>query len=130
QLTCMGARASAHGTHVASTIIGFNYRSNTDAAQGFALPAIQVRGVAPNATIIPVRVLADYQVPALPKCDAPGVDQQTSINFGTDGMVSAGIDYVTSLAKGQLAGKRVVINISLGDTVKSDQIEAAINRAI
>src|SRR4029079_9801813 len=60
----------------------------------------------------------------------PATDQQTSINFGTDGMVSAGIDYVTSLAKGKLAGKRIVINMSLGDTVKSDQIEAAIDRAI
>jgi subtilisin family serine protease len=130
QVSYIGSRTSAHGTHVSSTIIGFNYRSNTDAAQGYPLPPIQVRGIAPNATIIPVRVLADYQVPALPKCDDPAVEQQTSINFGTDGMVSAGIDYVTSLATGQLAGKRIVINMSLGDTVKSDQIEAAINRAI
>ncbi|HET7472893.1 MAG TPA: S8 family serine peptidase [Candidatus Limnocylindrales bacterium] len=130
QVSYIGSRTSAHGTHVASTIIGYNYRSNTDAAQGYPLPAIQVRGIAPDATIIPVRVLADYQVPALPKCDDPAVEQQTSINFGTDGMVSAGIDYVTSLARGALAGKRIVINMSLGDTVKSDQIEAAINRAI
>jgi subtilisin family serine protease len=130
EVSFIGSRTSAHGTHVASTIIGFNYRSNTDAAQGYPLPAIQVRGIAPNATIIPVRVLADYQVPALPKCDNPDTEQQTSINFGTDGMVSAGIDYVTSLARGTLAGKRIVINMSLGDTVKSDQIEAAIDRAI
>jgi subtilisin family serine protease len=128
--TFVGSISSSHGTHVTSTIIGYNYYSNSDAAQGYPLPAIQVRGIAPNATIIPVRVLADYQVPALPKCGDPSVAQQTAINFGTDGMVAAGIDYVTKLAKGTLAGKRVVINMSLGDSVRSDLIEGAINRAI
>ena len=45
-------------------------------------------------------------------------------------MVAAGIDYVTSLAKGRLAGSRIVINMSLGDTVPAQVIEAAIDRAI
>ena len=45
-------------------------------------------------------------------------------------MVAAGIDYVTSLATGRLAGSRIVINMSLGDTVKADVIEDAIDRAI
>ncbi len=35
-----------------------------DAAAGFPLPPIMVRGIAPDVTIIPVKVLADYQVPA------------------------------------------------------------------
>jgi subtilisin family serine protease len=129
EVSFIGSRSSSHGTHVTSTIIGYNYYSNTDAAQGFALPPIQVRGIAPNATIIPVKVLADYQIPSLPKCDDPAITTGL-VNFGTDAMVAAGIDYVTSLAEGQLAGKRIVINMSLGDSVPSDEIEDAINRAI
>lgn len=129
QTTFIGSRSSSHGTHVTSTIIGFNYDSNSDTAQGYPLPAVQVRGIAPNATIIPVKVLADYQIPSLPKCDDPSVTTGL-VNFGTDAMVSAGIDYVTSLATGTLAGKRVVINMSLGDSVPSDQIRGAIDRAI
>jgi len=108
----IGSRSSAHGTHVASTIIGFSYRSNTDLAQGFNLPAIQVRGIAPLATIIPVKVLADYQLPSLPKC--PNGTHSQTINFGTNEMVAAGIDYVTSLKKGVLKDHPVVINMSLG----------------
>jgi hypothetical protein len=68
QSTWVGSRGSTHGTHVASTILGYSYRSNSDAAGGFPLPPIMVRGIAPDVTIIPVRVLADYQVPALPAC--------------------------------------------------------------
>jgi subtilisin family serine protease len=128
----VGSRTSSHGTHTSSTVIGYNYRSNTDAAQGFPLPAIQVRGIAPNATIIPVKVLADYQIPARPKCtDIPAAEAaEQTINFGTDGMVAAGIDYVTSLATGRLSGSRIVINMSLGDTVPAQVIEDAIDRAI
>jgi subtilisin family serine protease len=128
----IGSRTSSHGTHTSSTVIGYNYYSNTDAAQGFPLPAIQVRGIAPNATIIPVKVLADYQIPARPKCtEIPAAEQaEQTINFGTDGMVAAGIDYVTSLATGRLAGSRIVINMSLGDTVPAQVIEDAIDRAI
>jgi len=129
EVSFIGSRSSSHGTHVTSTIIGYNYYSNTDAAQGFALPPIQVRGIAPNATIIPVKVLADYQIPSLPKCDDPNVTTGL-VNFGTNTMVAAGIDYVTSLAEGQLAGKRIVINMSLGDSEPSDEIEDAIDRAI
>ena len=130
--TFVGSRSSSHGTHTSSTVIGYNYYSNTDAAQGYPLPPIQVRGIAPDATIIPVKVLADYQIPARHQCTEISAAEQASqtINFGTDGMVAAGIDYVTSLAEGQLAGKRIVINMSLGDTVKASVIEAAIDRAI
>jgi subtilisin family serine protease len=52
------------------------------------------------------------------------------VNFGTDAMITAGIDYVASLATGTLAGKRIVINMSLGDSVPSDEIRGAIDRAI
>ena len=95
QSTWVGSTGSTHGTHVASTILGYFYRSNFDAVGGFPLPPIMVRGIAPNVTIIPVKVLADYQVPALPKCDDPGPQPAGKAVFGTDAMVAAGIDYVT-----------------------------------
>lgn len=122
----IGSNSSSHGTHVTSTIIGYNYRSNTDAAQGFPLPAIYVRGIAPNATIIPVKVLADYQVPALPKC-GDGIPSQVA-NFGTDEMIAAGINYVTGLAK---AGYRpMVINMSLGGDELAQIEKDAIDNAV
>jgi hypothetical protein len=35
QSTWVGSTGSTHGTHVASTILGYTYRSNSDAAGGF-----------------------------------------------------------------------------------------------
>lgn len=131
QVSYIGSRGSTHGTHVASTIIGYSYDSNFDAVGGFPLPPIQVRGIAPNATIIPVKVLADYQIPALPKCATPTPSQLAV--FGTEEMVAAGIDYVTSLKKGVLEDSAVVINMSLGGDagVPVSAVEkAAIDRAI
>jgi subtilisin family serine protease len=128
QTTWVGSTGSTHGTHVASTILGYFYDAPADASV-VDLPPIVVRGIAPDVKVIPVKVLADYQVPARPKCTDP--DQNTaaqSIVFGTDGMVAAGIDYVTGLA--QRGFKPIAINMSLGDTVPSPVIEAAINRAI
>ncbi len=131
QASYIGSRSSTHGTHVTSTIIGYSYYSNADASQGFPLPAIQVRGIAPDATIIPVRVLADYQVPAFPQC-ANATTSQT-VNFGTNEMVAAGIDYVTKLKTGVLRGHPVVINMSLGgdpgEEISAPE-KAAIDRAI
>lgn len=122
----IGSNSSSHGTHVTSTIIGYNYRSNTDAAQGFPLPAIYVQGIAPNVSIIPVKVLGDYQVPALPKC-GDGIPAQVA-NFGTDEMIAAGINYVTGLAK---AGYRpMVINMSLGGDSLAQIEKDAIDNAI
>ncbi len=126
QSTFIGSNGSSHGTHVTSTIIGYNYRSNTDAAQGYALPPIYVKGIAPDVTIIPVKVLADYQVPALPKC-GNGIPAQVA-TFGTDEMIAAGINYVTELAK---AGYRpIVINMSLGGSGLAQVEKDAINNAI
>jgi subtilisin family serine protease len=122
----IGSTGSTHGTHVTSTIIGYFYRSNSDLAAGYALPPIVVRGIAPDVTIIPVKVLADYQIPALPKCvEAPA---ERSVVFGTDEMVAAGINYVTDLA---IAGyKPMVINMSLGGPELADIERQAIDRAI
>jgi subtilisin family serine protease len=130
QSTYIGSRGSTHGTHVASTIIGYNYYSNTDAYSGFVLPPIQVRGIAPDATIIPVKVLADYQVPALPKCADPALQKQKNVVFGTDEMVAAGINYVTSLKNGPLHDSPVVINMSLGGSLFADAEKDAIDAAI
>ena len=126
ETTWVGSTGSTHGTHVTSTILGYFYRSNSDAAAGFVLPPIMVRGIAPDVTIIPVRVLADYQTPALPKC-GPGYPSQKVV-FGTDEMVAAGINYATDLA---IAGYRpMVINMSLGGSELAQIEQEAIDRAI
>ena len=132
QTTFIGSRSTTHGAHVASIVIGFNYRSNTDLVQGFPLPALQVRGIAPEATIIPVKVLSDYQTPSLPKCP-DGASASQTVNLGTDASVAAGIDYVTSLKLGRLKGHPVVINMSLGGDPGDplpDIEKTAIDRAI
>lgn len=127
QSTFIGSTGSEHGTHVTSTILGFNYKSNFDAASGFDIPPIQVRGIAPNVTVIPVRVLSDYHVPALPDCEDGPVPAQNVV-FGTSEMVAAGIDYVTDLA---IAGHRpMVINMSLGGGALEPVEQAALDRAI
>ena len=130
QTTFVGSTNSTHGTHVTSTIIGYNYRSNSDAAQGYPLPPIYVRGIAPKVNIIPVKVLADYQIPAMPKCN--GGQPSSVATFGTDEMVAAGINYVTRLAQ---AGYRpMVINMSLGGgalaAIEKDAIDHALGNGV
>jgi hypothetical protein len=128
QTTWVGSTGSSHGTHVASTILGYYYRSNADAAQGYALPPIMVRGIAPEATIILIKVLADYQAPALPRCTAPGPIRAQNMVVGTAQMIAAGINYTTDLA---IAGYRpMVINMSLGASNLDLVEQAAIDRAI
>ena len=108
QSSWVGSTGSTHGTHVTSTIHGYSYRSNSDAAAGFPLPPIMVRGIAPEVTMIPVQVLADYQIPALPKC-GDGIPAQSAV-FGTEEMITAGISYVTDLA---IAGYQRVLPAKL-----------------
>jgi subtilisin family serine protease len=129
ETTFIGSRGSEHGTHVTSTILGYFYRSNSDAAGGYPLPPIVVRGIAPNVTVIPIKVLADYRIPQLPKCDDPDVSQASQLAvFGTDQMIAAGIHYATDLA---VAGYRpMVINMSLGGSALDPLEKAAIDRAI
>src|SRR4030042_6173159 len=126
QTTWVGSTGSTHGTHVASTILGYFYQSPQDALAGFPLPPIIVRGIAPNVTIIPVKVLADYQIPATPQCPDP--QPASKAVFGTDEMVGAGINYVTDLA---IAGYTpMVINMSLGGSELAQAEQDAIDRAI
>lgn len=89
----------SHGTHVTSTIIGYD------------LGGTPVNGVAPMATIIPVKVL----------------NQNGS---GWSSVVARGIEYVGELKAGPLADYPVVINMSLGGP-ELDAIEkAAIDYAL
>ncbi len=100
---------SGHGTHVTSTIVGYNYNN-----------LFWVRGVAPQATIIPVLVLDAWNV------SSPYGD--LLLRGGTDPMVAAGIDYITEIAP-SLDG-RVIISMSLGGPEPAPLIEEAIDRAI
>lgn len=90
---------NSHGTHVTSTIIGYSLRGTP------------VSGVAPNTTIIPVKVL----------------NQNGS---GWSSVIARGITYVTELKKGPLADYPVVINMSLGGPVLDAIEKAAIDKAI
>jgi subtilisin family serine protease len=97
---------SGHGTHVASSVIGFNYHG------------YPITGVAPLAKIIPVKVL-------------PFFDYDACTAWGTDGTIVAGIDYITSLVEdGTLEPGKIIINLSLGASVPLDTVEDAIDRAI
>jgi len=116
----VGSTLSTHGTHVVSTIIGYNYYAPADAAAGFPLPPIFIEGIAPDATIIPVKVLTTYNLPPYTGPDG--------VVFGTDLAVAAGIYYATEL---KLKGySPMVISMSLGGPEPSDIIEDAIDYAI
>jgi subtilisin family serine protease len=90
---------NSHGTHVTSTILGYSF---------YGTP---VNGVAPLATVIPVKVL----------------NQNGS---GWSSVVAAGIAYVGDLKAGPLKDHPVVINMSLGGPVLDAVEQAAIDYAI
>ena len=90
---------NSHGTHVTSTILGFN------------LFGVSVNGVAPMATVIPVKVL-----------NQNGSGWNSSIVYG--------ILYVADLKAGPLADHPVVINMSLSSSQPSAVEEAAIDYAL
>lgn len=120
ETTWVGSTLSSHGTHVVSTIIGYNYYAPSDAAAGLPLPPLFIEGIAPDATIIPIKVLHTYNLP--PYTGPEG------LVFGTDLMVAAGIRYATEL---KLKGySPMIISMSLGGSEPSDIIEEAINYAI
>lgn len=90
---------NSHGTHVASTILGYSF---------FGTP---IQGVAPKATVIPVKVL----------------NQNGS---GWSSAIAQGIVYVTDLHRNQLAGSPMVVNMSLGGSGLDALEKAAIDYAI
>jgi subtilisin family serine protease len=95
----------SHGTHVTSIILGFQYLASS--TNGF----FQVDGVAPNATIIPVKVLNQN-------------------GNGWSSAIAKGVVYIADLAPaGVLDGKRVVINMSLGGSVLDPVEKAALDYA-
>ena len=87
---------NSHGTHVTSTILGYS------------LGGTPVNGVAPMATIIPVKVL----------------NQNGS---GWSSVIARGIVYIAELKAGPLAGSPVVINMSLGGSALDALEKAAID---
>jgi len=91
---------NSHGTHVTSTILGYN------------LGGTPVNGVAPMATVIPVKVL----------------NQNGS---GWSSVIARGITYVTDLKlENRLGNKPVVINMSLGGSRLDAMEKAAIDYAV
>jgi subtilisin family serine protease len=90
---------NSHGTHVTSSILGYQLGVN------------KINGVAPLATVIPVKVL----------------NQSGS---GQSSMVAEGIVYIANLKKGPLAGSPVVINMSLGGSVLDAVEKAAVDYAV
>lgn len=94
---------NSHGTHVTSTILGYSL---------FGTP---INGVAPRATVIPVKVL----------------NQNGS---GWSSMIARGIVYIADLKAGPLRGSPVVINMSLSggrlDAVEKAAVDYAIARGV
>lgn len=98
---------NSHGTHVTSTILGFQLPTVTG--------PVPINGVAPRATVIPVKVL-----------------NQNGSGFSS--MIARGIVYIANLKTGPLAGRPVIINMSLGggrlDAVEQAAIDFAIARGV
>ena len=105
---------SGHGTHVTSTVVGYNFNN-----------LFIVGGVAPKATIIPVLCMDAWYVKVPKRYDENGYVVYAG---GTDEMIAAGINYVADLAESE--GIKIVINMSLGGPEPSGMIEEAIDYAI
>ena len=95
-----GLDQNSHGTHVTSTILGYSLRGTP------------VNGVAPKATVIPVKVL----------------NQNGS---GWSSVVARGMIYIADLKEsGELGASPVVINMSLGGPILDAVEQAAIDYAV
>lgn len=91
---------NSHGTHVTSTILGYS------------LTGTPINGMAPKATVIPVKVL----------------NQNGS---GWSSVIARGIVYIGGLkASGALGASPVVINMSLGGSALDAVEKAAIDYAV
>jgi len=103
---------SGHGTHVTSTIIGYDYGGT------------YITGVAPKVKIIPVLVMDTWWFPGDPDPEAPPAGYYT---FGFWDMIAAAINYIADLAESE--GIKIIISMSLGDG-PSPLMENAIDYAI
>jgi subtilisin family serine protease len=91
---------NSHGTHVTSSVLGYKY------------PTGYINGTAPQATVIPVKVL-------------------NQAGWGWSSVIAHGIVYIADLkASGALGNAPVVISMSLAGPSLDAVEEAAINYAI
>jgi subtilisin family serine protease len=112
---------SGHGTHVASTIVGYQ-RSTIGVAPHVVL------GVAPKATIIPLLGL-DYWLVDCPDPSYPGcLGGKVFFGGGDDWMLTSAIYYVAQLAEDN--GWKIIVNNSWGSSEPSPAIREAIDYAI
>ncbi|MCJ7560031.1 S8 family serine peptidase, partial [Candidatus Bathyarchaeota archaeon] len=108
---------SGHGTHVTSTIVGYQ-RSTIG-----IVPRI-VTGVAPKATIIPLLGL-DYWLVDCPDPNYPGEEGgKVFFGGGDDWMLCSAIDYVAGLAEANPSWKIICTN-SWGSSEPSPAIRAS-----
>lgn len=96
----------AHGTHVTSTVLGYQ----------FGTAAFQ--GAAPKATIIPVRLHSRGSATSRNNCS------------WFSSLSAAGLLYFAHLKEGPLAGHPLVVNNSWGSAVNDPLTEAAVNFAL
>ena len=122
----IGSTGSTHGTHVTSTILGYNYYAPADAAAGYPLMPVLVRGVAPDATVIPVKVLADYTI-GRSQTDPVDYPDQKFV-MGTDRAVASGIRYATDLKRQGYSP--MIVTMSLGGPAPAGVLEDAIDYAV
>jgi len=126
EVSWVGSIGSTHGTHVTSTILGYNYYAPADALGGYPLGPVWVKGIAPDVKIIPVKVLCDYTI-GRSKTDPVNYTDMKFV-MGTDRAVAAGIVYATDL---KLAGySPMVVTMSLGGPTPSQVMEDAIDYAV
>lgn len=92
---------NSHGTNVTSTILGWLGRPS----------GRMYNGVAPMATVIPVKVI-----------------NQSGVSWSS--VIARGIVYVANLKRGALAGSPVVINMSIGYSEPDPVLLAAIDYAL
>ncbi len=90
---------NGHGTHVTSTVLGYSL---------FGTP---INGVAPNATVIPVKVL-------------------NNSGFGFWYVIARGIVYATNLKTGPLENAPLIISMSISGLRGSPILKAALDYAV
>jgi subtilisin family serine protease len=130
EASSVGSLEDTHGTMVASVILGFNYDAPTDDyeltfSESYPLPPLFVEGMAPDATIIPIKILKTYH---LPPFTGPGTGYPYGLTFGTDPAIAAGIRYATELKRRGYSP--MIISMSFGGPEPSPILAEAIKDAI